>query len=146
MHQPEFMNICFWYLPQSLLGCEEEPDYRDRLHMIAPKIKERMMKDGSMMVTYQSQKGLPNFFRIVFQSSGLDRSDIEHLVGEFERLGKDLWHNQCILVYYLWLLHIHLYVHIVNYKNVQNCDLCHKQCILIYYLWLVIIHLYTHVK
>lgn len=90
LEEPECTNICFWYVPSSLRGAENQPDFKERLHLVAPKMKELMMKEGSMMVTYQSQKGHPNFFRIVFQNSGLDKNDMLHLIGEFERLGKDL--------------------------------------------------------
>ncbi|KAF5286686.1 hypothetical protein FQA39_LY16169 [Lamprigera yunnana] len=87
---PEFTNICFWYVPPSLRDLEGEADFNEKLHRVAPKIKERMMKKGSMMVTYQSVKNLPNFFRIVFQSSELDHRDMVHLIDEFERLGCDI--------------------------------------------------------
>lgn len=90
LEEPECTNICFWYKPVSLRGAENDSNFHERLHKVAPKIKERMMKSGSMMVTYQPQKTLPNFFRIVFQNSGLDKSDMIHLIEEFERLGKDL--------------------------------------------------------
>lgn len=90
LENPECTNICFWYIPQSLRGKENEPDFEEKLHKVAPKIKERMMKEGTMMVTYQPQKELPNFFRIVFQNSGLEKSDMIHLINEFERLGIDL--------------------------------------------------------
>ncbi|XP_044748286.1 cysteine sulfinic acid decarboxylase [Coccinella septempunctata] len=89
-HAPECTNICFWYIPKSLRDAKSEENYNERLHLVAPAMKERMMKEGTMMVTYQSQKGLPNFFRIVFQNSGLDKSDMVHLVEEFERLGANL--------------------------------------------------------
>ncbi|KAI7815593.1 aspartate 1-decarboxylase [Rhyzopertha dominica] len=88
--EPQFTNICFWYVPPSLRNCSQSPDYLERLNAVAPKIKERMIKEGSMMVTYQAQKKLPNFFRIVFQSSGLNRADMLHLIQQFERLGEDL--------------------------------------------------------
>lgn len=87
---PEFTNLCFWYIPPSLRGADSEPNFDGRLHEVAPKMKERMMKKGSMMVTYQTIKGLPNFFRIVFQNSGLEYSDMVHLVEELESLGCDL--------------------------------------------------------
>ncbi|XP_060534791.1 cysteine sulfinic acid decarboxylase [Cylas formicarius] len=88
--EPECTNICFWYVPERLRNSKSDPDYNERLHAVAPKIKEKMMKEGSMMVTYQTHKSKPNFFRIVFQNSGLDRNDMLHLVEEFERLGNDL--------------------------------------------------------
>lgn len=57
---------------------------------IAPKIKERMMKEGTMMITYQPLRGLPNFFRLVLQNSGLNQKDMDFFIKEFERLGRDL--------------------------------------------------------
>ena len=49
-----------------------------------------MMKDGSMMVTYQPLRNQPNFFRFVLQNSGVERADMDYFVQEFERLGSDL--------------------------------------------------------
>jgi glutamate decarboxylase len=60
------------------------------LEQIAPRIKERMIKDGSMMVTYQPLRNQPNFFRLVLQNSGVERADMDYFVQEFERLGSDL--------------------------------------------------------
>lgn len=88
--KPECTNIMFWYVPICLRGRENEPDYKERLHKVAPKIKELMIKEGSMMVTYQPQADLVNFFRIVFQNSALDHKDMVYFANEFERLGKDI--------------------------------------------------------
>ncbi|CAH0547653.1 unnamed protein product [Brassicogethes aeneus] len=88
--EPECTNICFWYVPPSLRNRKSDPDYQDKLHKVAPKIKEKMMREGTMMVTYQPLRETPNFFRIVFQSSGLNKSDMTYLIEEFERLGRDL--------------------------------------------------------
>lgn len=90
MEKPECTNICFWYVPRSLRQAEGTHDFKERLHEVAPKIKEKMMREGTMMVTYQAQKGHPNFFRIVFQNSGLTKSDMTHLIEEFERLGEEI--------------------------------------------------------
>lgn len=90
LEEPECTNICFWYIPPSLRNKKNDPDYKEKLHKVAPKMKEKMMKEGTMMVTYQAQHDLPNFFRIVFQNSGLEKSDMLYLVEELERLGKDL--------------------------------------------------------
>lgn len=57
---------------------------------VAPKIKERMMVEGTMMITYQPLNDLPNFFRLVVQNSSLTYSDMDYIIKEFERLGKDL--------------------------------------------------------
>lgn len=29
--QPEFVNVCFWFVPPSLRGKQESPDYSERL-------------------------------------------------------------------------------------------------------------------
>jgi len=49
-----------------------------------------MIKDGSMMVTYQPLRNQPNFFRLVLQNSGVERADMDYFVQEFERLGGNL--------------------------------------------------------
>lgn len=97
--EPECTNICFWFVPESLRvksseeflsKLQSDEEYKEKLHRVAPKIKEKMMKEGTMMVTYQTYKEKPNFFRMVFQNSGLDTNDMLHLIQEFERLGQGL--------------------------------------------------------
>ncbi|KAI5695429.1 hypothetical protein M8J76_004133 [Diaphorina citri] len=90
LDEPECTNISFWYIPPSLRGKEDQADFNELLHKVAPKIKERMMKSGSMMITYQPIHALPNFFRLVLQNSALDHSDMDYFIDEIERLGHDL--------------------------------------------------------
>ncbi|CAG5025140.1 unnamed protein product [Parnassius apollo] len=90
LEEPECTNIMFWYVPNCLRGCEKDRNYKERLHKVAPKLKEKMIKEGSMMVTYQPQGNLVNFFRIVFQNSALDHKDMIYFANEFERLGSDI--------------------------------------------------------
>lgn len=90
LDEPECTNICFWYIPPHLRNSRNDKDYNEKLHSVAPKIKEKMMRDGSMMVTYQAIKDQPNFFRIVFQNSSLEDSDMIHLIETFERYGLEL--------------------------------------------------------
>lgn len=90
LEQPECTNVCFWYIPPSLQECARDADYEQRLHKVAPKIKERMMKLGNMMITYQPIRNKPNFFRLVLQNSALNEDDMLHFIDEIERLGRDL--------------------------------------------------------
>ncbi|XP_050509319.1 cysteine sulfinic acid decarboxylase [Diabrotica virgifera virgifera] len=91
LDDPECTNVCFWYVPPSLRTLDKtDPSYKEKLHKVAPKIKERMMKEGSMMITYQAQKEHPNFFRIVFQSSGLEKADMCYFIEQIEKMGGDL--------------------------------------------------------
>uniref|UniRef100_A0A665U053 Cysteine sulfinic acid decarboxylase-like n=1 Tax=Echeneis naucrates TaxID=173247 RepID=A0A665U053_ECHNA len=86
----EFVNVCFWYIPPSLRGKEENADYQEQLSKVAPLIKERMMKEGTMMVGYQPQENRVNFFRVVAFSPLISQKDMDFFLNEIERLGKNM--------------------------------------------------------
>ncbi|GAB0184373.1 acidic amino acid decarboxylase GADL1 [Grus japonensis] len=88
--EPEYANVCFWYIPPSLRQMEDGPEFWQKLHQIAPIIKERMMKKGSMMLGYQPHQGKVNFFRQVVISPQVSREDMDFLLDEIELLAKDL--------------------------------------------------------
>ncbi|KAM6154014.1 cysteine sulfinic acid decarboxylase isoform 5-T6 [Erethizon dorsatum] len=88
--EPEFVNVCFWFVPPSLRGKQESPDYSQRLSQVAPVLKERMMKEGSMMIGYQPHGIWGNFFRMIVANPMQTRADIDFLLNELERLGQDL--------------------------------------------------------
>ena len=63
------------------------------IFQVAPRIKEKMMKQGTLMVAYQPlpSKGLKNFFRMVFHCvPEPTEDDVKFVLDEIERLGKDL--------------------------------------------------------
>ncbi|KAL0611710.1 Cysteine sulfinic acid decarboxylase [Plecturocebus cupreus] len=88
--EPEFVNVCFWFVPPSLRGKQDSPDYHKRLSKVAPVLKERMVKEGSMMIGYQPHGTRRNFFRVVVANPALTCADIDFLLNELERLGQDL--------------------------------------------------------
>lgn len=88
--EPEFLNVCFWFVPPSLRGQQGSPDYSQRLAQVAPALKERMVKEGSMMIGYQPHGARVNFFRMVVANPALTRADVDFLLDELERLGRDL--------------------------------------------------------
>lgn len=88
--EPEFLNVCFWFVPPSLRGKQERPDYHERLSKVAPVLKERMVKEGSMMIGYQPHGTRGNFFRVVVANPALTCADMDFLLNELERLGQDL--------------------------------------------------------
>ncbi|KAG7261519.1 hypothetical protein CRUP_003358 [Coryphaenoides rupestris] len=57
---------------------------------VAPKVKERMLKKGSMMVSYQQHGGKANFFRMVVISPCLGTADMDFVLDEISCLGADL--------------------------------------------------------
>uniref|UniRef100_A0A670ICG0 Glutamate decarboxylase 1 n=1 Tax=Podarcis muralis TaxID=64176 RepID=A0A670ICG0_PODMU len=88
--EPELTNVCFWYIPPSLQKIPKGPEREKRLHQVAPKIKARMIEEGTTMVSYQPHGNHVNFFRMVFSNPATKKSDVDFLLEEIERLGKDL--------------------------------------------------------
>ncbi|CAK7305375.1 Glutamate decarboxylase 1 [Vulpes lagopus] len=88
--EPEFTNVCFWYFPPRLKhipkGCERDQE----LQKIASKIKAQMIEEGTAMISYQPCGDKVNFFRMVFSNPATRRADVDYLIDEIERLGKDL--------------------------------------------------------
>ena len=50
----------------------------------------RMMKAGSMMISYQPLGELPNFFRCIISNQAQTEADIDFMLEELDRLGHDL--------------------------------------------------------
>lgn len=89
MLEPECTNVCFWYVPPSKRHLQDG-ELLKALEKIGPDVKERMVKKGSMLITYQPLRELPNFFRLVLQNSGLTKADMRFFAEEIERLAIDL--------------------------------------------------------
>ncbi|CAF0984058.1 unnamed protein product [Brachionus calyciflorus] len=91
LENPEMTNICFWYVPISLQKMDKNSnEYKQKLHQVAPKIKEKMMVNGSLMVGYQPLDDKPNFFRAIISNAATKEEDILFMLDEIEKLGKDL--------------------------------------------------------
>ncbi|XP_065053236.1 acidic amino acid decarboxylase GADL1-like [Rhopilema esculentum] len=88
--EPQCTNVCFRYIPPSLTNMPDGPEKMQRLHKIPPEIKKRMTLKGSMMVGYQPLKDHVNFFRMIVISSVVTHEDMDFVLDEIERLGKDL--------------------------------------------------------
>jgi len=60
-------NVGFWFIPDHMLGQEETEEWWAKIGSLAPKIKEDMIMDGSLMIGYQPLpfKNYKNFFRMV---------------------------------------------------------------------------------
>jgi len=86
---PEFLNICFWYVPPSLRDLNPV-EKKARLEKIAPKIKAKMMERGTTMVGYQPDKQRPNFFRMIISNAAITEADLDFLVDEIVEIGHDL--------------------------------------------------------
>ncbi|XP_068606814.1 cysteine sulfinic acid decarboxylase [Brachionichthys hirsutus] len=90
LHEPEFVNVCFWFIPPSMRGTEGDATYQDKLAKVAPVVKKRMIEQGTMMMGYQPLGNNVNFFRMVVMSPAFSQKDMDFVLDEIERLGKDL--------------------------------------------------------
>ncbi|XP_029600197.1 acidic amino acid decarboxylase GADL1 isoform X2 [Salmo trutta] len=88
--EPEYTNVCFWYIPPSLRDTADGPEFWRKVHAVAPVVKERMMKEGSMMVGYQPHGDKANFFRQIIISPQVSREDMDFLLDQIHSLGMDL--------------------------------------------------------
>uniref|UniRef100_A0A8D3BR80 Cysteine sulfinic acid decarboxylase n=1 Tax=Scophthalmus maximus TaxID=52904 RepID=A0A8D3BR80_SCOMX len=71
----------------------EQMKKREGFHLlseVAPIIKERMVKQGTMMVGYQPLGNRVNFFRVIVFSPLVSQKDMDFFLDEIERLGNDL--------------------------------------------------------
>jgi glutamate decarboxylase len=57
---------------------------------ITPILKGRMMTAGTLMIGYQPDDVRPNFFRNIISSAAVVEADIDFMLGELDRLGRDL--------------------------------------------------------
>uniref|UniRef100_A0A8C6SPR0 Glutamate decarboxylase like 1 n=1 Tax=Neogobius melanostomus TaxID=47308 RepID=A0A8C6SPR0_9GOBI len=88
--EPEYTNVCFWYIPPSLRHLPDCPELWEKLHKVAPVIKERMMKKGSLMIGFQPHGDRANFFRMIIISPQVSTEDMDFVLEEIQSLGQDL--------------------------------------------------------
>ncbi|KAK8719957.1 hypothetical protein OTU49_013663, partial [Cherax quadricarinatus] len=86
-------NTCFWYIPPSLRHKPETQDWWQQLGKVAPLVKERLAKAGTVMLTYQPlhEKQLVNFFRMI--NTGVPaptHQDMDYVLQQIETHGADL--------------------------------------------------------
>jgi len=90
LENPECTNVCFWYIPPSMRGQEETPEWWARLAKIPMEIKKRMSQQGTMMCGYQPDGDRVNFWRMVITNHDNTEQDMDFVVKEIARLGNDL--------------------------------------------------------
>jgi len=88
--EPECTNVCFWYIPTRLRSEKRDHWWQDELGRATATLKGRMMKAGSMMISYQPLGELPNFFRCIISNQAQTEADVDFMLEELDRLGHDL--------------------------------------------------------
>ncbi|XP_072389109.1 glutamate decarboxylase [Diabrotica undecimpunctata] len=88
--EPELVNVCFWYIPKRLRNEPHGPAREKKLGEMCPKLKAKMMEEGTLMTGYQPDDRRPNFYRNIISSAAVTESDIDFLLAEMDRLGQDM--------------------------------------------------------
>ncbi|XP_006815862.1 cysteine sulfinic acid decarboxylase-like [Saccoglossus kowalevskii] len=89
--EPTCTNVCFWYIPPCLRNMNKDSnEFNTLLGKVAPIVKERMLKGGTLMIGYQPLDDKPNFFRQIFSNAKTTFQDVEFIVDEIDRLGDDI--------------------------------------------------------
>ncbi|PRD24527.1 UNVERIFIED_CONTAM: Gad1 [Trichonephila clavipes] len=90
LEEPECTNVSFWYIPKRLRNVPHSPEKEKVLGELTAKLKGRMMNAGTLMIGYQPQGDIPNFFRSIISNAAVQEYDIDFMLDELERLGHDL--------------------------------------------------------
>ncbi|GAV07077.1 hypothetical protein RvY_16959 [Ramazzottius varieornatus] len=89
LEEPECTNVCFWYVPPSCATLSGNRRY-ERMGRITAVIKARMMDRGNLMVGYQPLDDKPNFFRMIISNHASTKEDIDFMLEEIVRIGREL--------------------------------------------------------
>lgn len=91
--KPEFNNVCFHYIPNSMIGVERNEKFYEEIGKLCPDIKAKMIKRGNLMLAYQKLKfndlNFHNFFRPSI-CVGKDKEDMDFILDEIHRIGKNM--------------------------------------------------------
>ncbi|CAG7835856.1 unnamed protein product [Allacma fusca] len=87
---PEYVNACFWYVPKRLQSMRHGKERETLLGEVSSVIKRRMMNKGSLMLNCARKGNNAYFFEAVISNPGVEKADLDFLIEELDRLGKDL--------------------------------------------------------
>ncbi|GIY80299.1 hypothetical protein CEXT_408041 [Caerostris extrusa] len=66
------------------------PQKEKILGELTATLKGCMMNSGTLMIGYQPQGDLPNFFRSIISNAAVQESDVDFMLDELDRLGQNL--------------------------------------------------------
>ncbi len=85
-------NLCFWWVPPGLRPLVHHPKHasasvRTTLARLAPAIKDRLQREGSLMLGFQAIDDLPHFFRLLVLNPRVTTDDLDHALELLDRHG-----------------------------------------------------------
>lgn len=90
VENPEFVNLSFWYVPKRLRDMPHSAEKEHLLGEVTPKIKKEMMMKGTLMIGYQPQGHIPNFFRNIISNPAIKKADVDYLLEELDKIGENM--------------------------------------------------------
>jgi glutamate/tyrosine decarboxylase-like PLP-dependent enzyme len=95
IQEPTCTNICFWYLPtwidkKTFDHKQIDNATHNQLHSLTARMKQRMLEDGEMMISYQTNKWLPNFFRMIIVNPIVTKEHLDYVLAYLEKIWKEL--------------------------------------------------------
>lgn len=85
-------NVCFWWVPPQLRPLTQHPKAldgatREALGSYAPRIKDRLQREGSLMLGFQALDNLPHFFRLLVLNPVVTPADLDDALELLDRHG-----------------------------------------------------------
>jgi len=89
VHEPMGTNVCFWFIP---------PYYRDHpaewtdeaKRLVHKHLYVAQQKHGACLICVTPLDSVPEFLRLVLKSGKIDESDMDFLLDEIDRLGREM--------------------------------------------------------
>ena len=107
-YPPSYTNVCFWYIPKDLrsdcgnviicsgsdsksdsvfTSLTANQDAQDKLHLVAPLIKNCLQSRGASMIEFQRvEPQSPNCFRWVFMNHTVTFTDIDDILNTMDQV------------------------------------------------------------
>ena len=97
VREPFAFNVNFWYTPEKYRkGAIYEKEWTfDTIVKTHKEIFERMQKDGTCLIQHNplTDFDLPNFFRLTLKGEKSRIEDMDYLLEEIDRLGRDICYH-----------------------------------------------------
>jgi len=89
--EPMYLNVCFWYIPPSARNLPKgSPERKQKIDQAVQSIRRSMHDEGKVLLNYQPQGELPNFFRPVLCSSNTTTAHMDLIMERIESFGASL--------------------------------------------------------
>jgi glutamate/tyrosine decarboxylase-like PLP-dependent enzyme len=93
-HNPQSLNVCFWYVPKVWRNKPRTPERDAVLDKITGLIRRQIQLDGKVLTNFADVHGQPHFFRHITCNPGANGEDMDVVLGQIERFGDQISESQ----------------------------------------------------